>query len=1096
MATGSMFELYATIGIDASGFEEGIDSATSSMNEFEESLSGDLESGIRESESSLDELGDTLGEKLPEETEKAKNAISTFSEILKADFVKGAIGAAIDGIKTLASAISGLVTNSVDAYASYEQLVGGVETLFGEEGLQKVLENADNAWKTAGVSVNDYMELVMNVGSAVMNDLRDQMGALTEEEVEQRVAALDAELEAVTKELNAELTAKKRAHTQSYNELKKSLDREYDARKQYFDDVYSALEESLSNEINAAKKANEQRLESAEKAYEKDVEAYEKATEARISAIDKEYLESIKLIDEEKYRRLKAIDDQIDALNDQTEAERKALEAKERKEKKSSLLTAIEEAKTFEDRQKAYAALLAFNRSNAQKDREEERQEQIEALKNEKESIKDEADAKKAAAKEQRDNTVEAIKEERSETLKAMKEAYNAEIDALKEAQEAQIEELNRSKKAQLTALKRAQSEELAAIKEANSEQLSSLKETQAEELSTLKDANTKKLEETKKYVKEQKEALAEGSKIQLTDEQEIEVALKAVKILDQAIRDISDISNKMGTDFDSTASGVFATSRGIFQMFDNLHIGYGGTRAEVERMLKDAEAYEAAQGNMVNLEASKFTDILTGLSAVVEKLGIAETTKNEAEGTISGSLGALKASWENLVLGFAQGDADLQTLLDTFIQNVETALNNLIPVIERILDALGTFVEDIAPVIEEKLPPLLEKLTPIITTALNTLADAVGPTLPGIAKTILSSFHNAMTEEFPIATPLLEVGFVGFIGGSIIKAVGGIKDLIGPALTGLMGFIKGGLGVAPEAAEAAASASGAIGTAAAGAVAVAVGAYDVTELVNASNTYKTAQETHASEIESAFENYKKIYADLGKEAADEWANACYQIDTTGSDLEDVQTKLKEKIDTLWDDTPENMWDGFKQGWDHYFGDEGTGGGLTGLMTDAMDGFVGTALDFLGIASPSKVFAEMGDNTLAGFEQGFADRMPRILDLVRRGAIAIADTFKVALGINSPSKVFENFGRMVPAGFEEGVEKALPGVAEAMDDMLGMVTSGFQTSAISAPKMWEANPSSEGRDMTVVLQLDQFELGRVVYRLYNEENQKAGIVLA
>lgn len=704
----TLFDLEGSLSVNTSALERGLSEAEASAREFKTTLERNLDSSAESSEDAVEELGDSIGEELPDSVDKGSKSILGFTEILKADFVKGALSVAVSAVQQLSGAIVSLVSTSVSSYADYEQLVGGIETIFGDAS-DKVLAYADEAYAKAGMSVNTYLESVMSMGTSIIAGLKKQAVALSEEELAIRTQALDDQVEAEEDACDAIYTAKKKEYDKEYKTLKRSLDKEYDLRKTALDNVYKALEESLQDEIEAHEDAYNQRLSLAEKSYSADVEAYEKATNARISLINDEYLESIKLIDEEKYNRLKAIDDEIDALNAQTEVERRAIKKREQNEKRSALQKAIDEASTFEEREEAREALAEYNRQLAQEEREAQRAEQIEALKDQKDAINEEADAKKEAAAKTKDAQIEAVEEERENTLKAMRESYEAEKAVMEKAHDAEMEALEKAKSAQLSTLKASQTAELEVIKEAQEDQLNVEKEKHDKSLSDLKDVNTKRLNELKQQIKAEKVLLTSGlDTTGLSAEQLAEIYDQAVEIANTSLMDMSDIANKMGVNLESVMYAVTAMGRNNYTMLENLALGYAGSAEGAQQMLTQAEQIQAAHGNVVTYTLGNMADMLDALHTVVGEMGITGTTEKEASSTISGSLGQLQAAWGSFMAGLGRSDADVQTLTENLTSSLESYLNNLIPALDAVFEQLGGAFDALAPIIEEKLPPLM----------------------------------------------------------------------------------------------------------------------------------------------------------------------------------------------------------------------------------------------------------------------------------------------------------------------------------------------------------------------------------------------------
>lgn len=277
--------------------------------------------------------------------------------------------------------------------------------------------------------------------------------------------------------------------------------------------------------------------------------------------------------------------------------------------------------------------------------------------------------------------------------------------------------------------------------------------------------------------------------------------------------------------------------------------------------------------------------------------------------------------------------------------------------------DAFKSFVDTIIKFVQsegaEGIADKLEKLA--IAIAGFKFASFVGSGIAGFFKFIgtITAAKNLGT----IAKKLTDVGAGAVVAGKGVEAAGAATKVAGAA-------------VGSEAAAFAA----ALGTSALAVADAAVIAADVKNLVDASKGYAEAEATHTKETETALSNLEKIYSEKGPEIAAQWAKTAYDIDISGQSLEDAQSALTEKIDSMWDDVPENMWEGFKQGWDHYFGEGGAG--IIQLGTDAFDSFVNGIKGILGIASPSTVMEEVGMYMVEGLNIGFTDAFNNLLETV------------------------------------------------------------------------------------------------------------------
>lgn len=149
----------------------------------------------------------------------------------------------------------------------------------------------------------------------------------------------------------------------------------------------------------------------------------------------------------------------------------------------------------------------------------------------------------------------------------------------------------------------------------------------------------------------------------------------KAAKLADQAIIDMSDNANKMGSSMESIQNAYQGFAKQNYTMLDNLKLGFGGTKEEMQRLLD-----EAGKISGVKYDISSFADITEAIHVMQVKMGIAGTTSKEAASTISGSLGMVKASWENFLTDMSDPEQDFEDLVDSLTESIGIALGNIIP--------------------------------------------------------------------------------------------------------------------------------------------------------------------------------------------------------------------------------------------------------------------------------------------------------------------------------------------------------------------------------------------------------------------------------
>ncbi len=210
----------------------------------------------------------------------------------------------------------------------------------------------------------------------------------------------------------------------------------------------------------------------------------------------------------------------------------------------------------------------------------------------------------------------------------------------------------------------------------------------------------------------------------------------RAAELMDLAIVDMADNVNKMGSSMESVQNAYRGFSKGNFTMLDNLALGYGGTKDEMARLLKDAE--KIAGLDMFTFNINSYSDIVEAIHIVQENMGITGTTAKEASETISGSLASMKSAWSNLLVGMADPAADLSGLIGNVVGTAETAFGNILPVAEQALGGIASFVEQIAPVISEKLPGIVDAVLPSILTAATSLVTALVGALPSILQVLI----------------------------------------------------------------------------------------------------------------------------------------------------------------------------------------------------------------------------------------------------------------------------------------------------------------------------------------------------------------------
>jgi hypothetical protein len=223
------------------------------------------------------------------------------------------------------------------------------------------------------------------------------------------------------------------------------------------------------------------------------------------------------------------------------------------------------------------------------------------------------------------------------------------------------------------------------------------------------------------------------------------EYAWQSANYADMAITDMADNANKMGSSMESIQNAYMGFSKQNFTMLDNLKLGYGGTKEEMQRLLTDAEKLEGLK--VGSLDMNNFADVVDAIHIIQENLGIAGTTAKEASSTISGSLATMQASWANLLTTIGRGDSDaISTAINNLVESASTFGGNILPVIQQALPGISQLISQLAPEIAAALPDLIAQILPglleagvqIITSLAQGIIQAIPQLMPAITDVIL----------------------------------------------------------------------------------------------------------------------------------------------------------------------------------------------------------------------------------------------------------------------------------------------------------------------------------------------------------------------
>lgn len=486
----------------------------------------------------------------------------------------------------------------------------------------------------------------------------------------------------------------------------------------------------------------------------------------------------------------------------------------------------------------------------------------------------------------------------------------------------------------------------------------------------------------------------------------------KAAEIANMAITDMSDNANKMGTDIESIKTTYQGFAKQNYTMLDNLKLGYGGTKQEMERLLADAEKLTGQK-----YDISNFSDIAEAIHAIQTEMDITGTTAKEAGSTISGSVASMKSAWDNLVVGLAYGNADLGQLIDNVVTSAETAFNNILPVAERALIGIGQLVTDIAPIIGQRLPELITTLLPQILETGTQFIGALGqgiidnlPALVGSAAQIVVTLVTGIVGALPQLTKGA-VELISALGEALIDNGDELLD----AGSDLLGFVVDGVANGlPKLLDS--------------------GAKMLTNLYNGFWNNLPKMITAVGKMANDMLNYilqnlpqfMSRGADLLTNIANGFTNNLPQI------VSAVVKMITQFIATIAQNLPHILQQGVVI----------IGKLVAGLIqaipqiVAAIPRIISTIVNTFGKYD----WLSIGINIIKGIASGIANAAGLIADAARNAAKKAFDAAKAFLGIHSPSRLMrDQVGRYISEGIAVGIDQNVDSIEDSMRNISDLV---------------------------------------------------------
>lgn len=406
---------------------------------------------------------------------------------------------------------------------------------------------------------------------------------------------------------------------------------------------------------------------------------------------------------------------------------------------------------------------------------------------------------------------------------------------------------------------------------------------------------------------------------------------VEAARQTDVAMRAISDNVNTFGSDMGSVSDAFKGFSKQNYTMLDNLKLGYGGTKEEMERLIADANEWGAANGKASDLSIDSFSDVVTAIEQIQEKQGIAGTTAREAATTIEGSINMTKGAWQNLLTEFGKEDGDIPARMEELVDSAVTVLigatdengeklstgilGRVSTIVSNLSQAIPTMMPTIQAALSQAIPQVLQIITdtiPILLQLVGTVFMTLGTMLPTLFQTILPvlveqliMLINTLTENMPA---MFEAA--GQLFGMITQAI----ETYGPQILAALGRLLVTL--------------------------------IFTLIENIPNMLSAAGLLFMAIVTAIGEALPQVLDTAGQMLSDLWDKiSSFDLASAGADL--VQGLIN--------------------------GIGGAIGGVADALIGGLQSAVDSALSFLGIASPSKLFDWVGQMSMEGLAGGIED---------------------------------------------------------------------------------------------------------------------------
>lgn len=511
----------------------------------------------------------------------------------------------------------------------------------------------------------------------------------------------------------------------------------------------------------------------------------------------------------------------------------------------------------------------------------------------------------------------------------------------------------------------------------------------------------------------------------------------KAAKLSNQAITDMSDNANKMGTDLSMVTQTYQSLARGQYQMLDNLKLGYGGTKGEMQRLLNDAEKLTGKK-----YDISSFSDVTQAIHAIQTQMGITGTTAKEAASTISGSFNMMKASAKDFLGNLTLG-RDVSKSMENLVTSTGTFLSNLLPALGNIAKGLVNVIGTTFPQMFSKIgnslgasmPGLISKGLTMVTQFTASLRKNAGKFVSAGMEMLLK-LAQGWANSMPVMIqkiPQIITNIAGLINDNAPKIMVTGGKIIITLVKGLINAIPTLIANIPQILRAMWNAFTAFNWMSLGSTMISgiAGA-----LRSGIGSLFSAAQSLCVTIVNAFINLPTVLFNAG-------ATAIVHLIQGFRSAWGVITSIGGRIVVA------------------------VISGLVSLASRMWSSAKSAASRMLS-AFRAVSWGSVGTHIISGIIRGIAGAAGKLFSSMKNLASKALSAAKKVLGINSPSRVFAaEVGRWIPAGIAVGVTKNSGMLSSVMDDTAKSMTSSFNPNLVrNAQISWSGATQNNAANQT------------------------------